>query len=255
MATAALTLNASPPTAKVASQEEIYTEHPVFHIVEEPGGIKYLTECEVPTEEYNDARVADLVKRHPKLSEGVAEHIAALEPFLDVSILAGFSYGVNKAHVFSIEATLLGHEVNREGPAHDEEKTQAIMDFAPLKDATQVRQFTGCTNCVRRYLGPENAAAAKLIGEYMKPKAEFPPEGLGAGKSEGCKAVKVLKLLCKSAVHLSTLDEASAIDGRRPLEQIADACGIAWGATHVQMTPDLMGFKVLAMVGKGFLPF
>ena len=88
----------------------------------------------------------------------------------------------------------------------------------------------------------------------MKPKAEFPPEGLGAGNSEGCKAVKAIKLMCKNAIQLSTLDEASAIDGSRPLEQIADACGIAWGATHVQMTADLTGFKVLAMVGKGFTP-
>ena len=140
------------------------TEHPVFHIVEEPGGIKYLTECEVPTEEYNDARIADLIARHPKLSAGVAEHIAALEPFLDVSILAGFSYGVNKAHVFATEAVLLGHKVNREGSAHDEEKTQAIVDFAPLKDATQVRQFIGCTKWVRRYLAPPYATAAKILG-------------------------------------------------------------------------------------------
>ena len=88
----------------------------------------------------------------------------------------------------------------------------------------------------------------------MKPKAEFPPEGLGAGTSEGCKAVKAIKLMCQRAIQLSTLDEASAIDGSRPLEQIADACGIAWGATHVQMTADLTGFKVLAMVGKGFTP-
>ena len=62
------------------------------HIVEEPGGIRHLTEVEVPTEEYNQARIADLIKRHPNLSQGVAEHLAALEPFLDVSILAGFSY-------------------------------------------------------------------------------------------------------------------------------------------------------------------
>ena len=54
----------------------------------------------------------------------------------------------------------------------------------------------------------------------MKPKAEFPPEGLGSSKSEGCKAVKVIKLLCKHAIQLSTLDEASAIDGSRPLDQI-----------------------------------
>ena len=173
LASAALKLDTSTPPARTTSQKEACTEHPVFHIVEEPGGIKHLTECEVPTEEYNDARIADLVGRHPKLSAGVAEHIAALEPFLDTSILAGFSYGVNKAVVFAIEATLLGHKVNREGSAHDEEKTQAIVEFAPLKDATQVRQFIGCTNWVRRYLAPEYATAAKLLGEYMKPKAEF----------------------------------------------------------------------------------
>ncbi len=50
------------------------------------------------------------------------------------------------------------------------------------------------------------------------------------------------------------MDEASAIDGSRPLEQIADACGIAWGSTNVQMLPDLTGFKVLMMTGKGFTP-
>ena len=90
----------------------------------------------------------------------------------------------------------------------------------------------------------------------MKPGAEFPREGLGAAKppTRGCKAVQCIKLLCKHAIQLSVLDEASAIDGSRPLEQVADACGIAWGSTNVQMTPDLSGFKVLMMVGKGFTP-
>ena len=41
--------------------------HPVFHIVEEPGGIRRLSECEVPTEVYNEARLADLARRHPNL--------------------------------------------------------------------------------------------------------------------------------------------------------------------------------------------
>ena len=60
--------------------------------------------------------------------------------------------------------------------------------------------------------------------------------------------------MCKHAIQLSTIDEASAIDGSRPLEQVADACGIAWGSTNVQMTPDLTGFKVVLMTGKGFTP-
>ena len=125
--------------------------------MEEPGSIKYLTECDVPAEEYNEARMQNLVKRHPKLSPRVPDHYAALESFLDVSIMAGFSYGANKAQIFATEASLLGHHVNREGSSHEEEKTQTIVDFTALKDVTQVRQFTGCTNWVRRYLQPQDA--------------------------------------------------------------------------------------------------
>ena len=119
-----------------------------------------------------------------------------------------------------------------------------IDEFAPLKDAQQVRQFVGSTNWVRRYLYPCYAAAAKILGEYMKPGADFSVP-LGSGDTPGCKAVKVIKLLCKNAIHLSVMDEASAIDGSRPLEQVADACGYAWGSTNVQMTADLTAFRVL----------
>ena len=169
--------------------------HPVFHIVEEPGGIRHLTECEVPTEYYNEARLKDLASRHPKCQSSVLEHLGNLEPFLDVSTCAGFSYGVSKAFLVVMEGSLLGHSVGREGSRHDDEKTEAIEKFAPLKDVSQVRQFIGSTNWVRRYLCPAYAAAAKVLGEYMKPKAEFPLCGLGAGDTKGCKAVKCIKLM------------------------------------------------------------
>ena len=104
-----------------------------------------------------------------------------------------------------IEGSLLGHHVSREGSSHQEEKTDAIRKFSPLHDVSQVRQFVGSTNWVRRYLLPCYATAVKILGEYMKPGAVFPPCGLGAGDTEGCKAVKVIKLLCVHAIHLSTL--------------------------------------------------
>ena len=37
-------------------------DNPMAHIVEEPGGIRYLTECEVPTEKYNEARSKHLAR-------------------------------------------------------------------------------------------------------------------------------------------------------------------------------------------------
>ena len=76
----------------------------------------------------------------------------------------------------------------------------------------------------------EYAQAAKILGEYQKPGAEFPTEGLGYGATEGCKAVRAIKIMAKHYIELAVLDEAAAVDGSRPLEQVADSSGIAWGA-------------------------
>ena len=44
-------------------------KNPVFHIVEEPGGIRYMADCEVPTQAYYDALAEDMKKRHPNTSQ------------------------------------------------------------------------------------------------------------------------------------------------------------------------------------------
>ena len=231
-------------------------EHEVYHIVEDPGGISHLVDCEVPTEGYYLKLAEDMSKRHPNASRFVLEHLAELEPFLDVSILSGFSYGINKAFVMMSDGSLLGHRVNRNGATVEPERTAAIAGFAPLKDVTQLRQFLGCTNWVRHYLAVTYPAVVKTLGEYMKPGAKFPETGLGAegGTSDGDQAVRAIKAMAKHSIDTAVLDEAGAIDGSRPLEQIADACGYAWGSTNVQMTADLSHFKVLLMAGKGFTP-
>ena len=61
--------------------------HPVHHIVEEPGGIEHLIDCECPTEEYYSFLEVDMKQRHPKANVSVLEHLASLEVFLDTSIL------------------------------------------------------------------------------------------------------------------------------------------------------------------------
>ena len=53
---------------------------------------------------------------------------------------------------------------------------------------------------------------------------------------------------------LNVFDEAAAVSGRCPLEQIADASGIAVGGTVVQMSRDLSRFKVLLTHSKGLTP-
>ena len=237
-------------------------EHPVYHIVEEPGAIDRMADCEVPTEEYYDELKKDMSCRHPKASKFMLEHLSCLETFLDTSIVAGFSFGINKAQIAVTEGNLLGHRVKRSGISHDPEKTQAIRDFAPLKDPTHVRQFLGSTNWIRLFMPAPYAAAVKILGEWSKPGADFggtPPKGIGhpngatgKGPSRGDKVVLAIKLMAQNCIERAVMDEAGAIDGSRPLVQIADACGYAWGGTIVQMTADLSRFKVLMMVSKGF---
>eukprot|EP00975_Prorocentrum_lima_P051336 10752494-Prorocentrum_lima.AAC.1 len=65
----------------------------------------------------------------------------------------------------------------------------------------------------------EYGHAIKVLGEYMKPGAVFPPEGLGVGNTPGDLAVKAIKLMARDMIKLAVMDEAAAIDGSRPLEQ------------------------------------
>jgi hypothetical protein len=170
----------------------------------------------------------------------------SLEAFLDKSIVSGFSFGCGKAQEVVVpEGKLLGHHISRQGAKPDEERIQAVLDFACLRELKHVQQFLGCTNWLRMYLDPSYAHAAKVIGEYQKKDAKFPPNGIGASGTEACKAFRVIKLMACKYILIQTLDIAAAIDGSRPLEQIADASGIAWGASHVQMNPDLTTLKNL----------
>ena len=47
-----------------------------------------------------------------------------------------------------------------------------------------------------------------------------------------------IKAMAQQAIEAGCLDEAAAIDGSRPLEQVADASGIGWGGTVLQMNED-----------------
>eukprot|EP00969_Alexandrium_andersonii_P104458 4608989-Alexandrium_andersonii.AAC.1 len=55
-------------------------------------------------------------------------------------------------------------------------------------------------------------------------------------------------------IKLAVMDEAAAIGGSRPLGQVADSSGIAWGRTCLQMSKNLSKFNVLLTVCKGLTP-
>eukprot|EP00435_Cladocopium_sp_Y103_P052926 s165_g16.t2 len=88
----------------------------------------------------------------------------------------------------------------------------------------------------------------------MKGAIPFPEAGLGEGDTLGDKATRAIKLMTQRAIELAVLDEAGAISGERPLEQIADSSGYAIGGSALQMQADMGSFKVLAVHSKGLTP-
>ena len=226
--------------------------NPSYHIVES-WDIEKMME-EPPTDYYYDRLLEDLRKRHPQADSHLIDHLVSLEAFLDKSILFGFSFGINKAEVAVAEGKLLGHKIGRSGSSPDEERCQPVVDFPPLREKLHIQQFLGCANWLRGYLPAEYGHAAKVLGQWQKPGAEFPEGGLGAGATAGCKAFKAIKQMMRRHICLASFDEAAAADGSCPLEQIVDASGIAVGGSVLQMTRDLSRVKVLMTHSKSLTP-
>ena len=122
------------------------------------------------------------------------------------------------------------------------------------KEKLHIQQFLGCANWLRGYLPAEYGHAAKVLGQWQKPGAAFPEGGLGSAASEGCKAFRAIKKMMQQHICLAAFDEAAAADGSCPLEQIADASGIAVGGSVVQMSRDLSRLKVLMTHSKSLTP-
>lgn len=209
---------------------------------------------ETPTDLYYQCLRRSLENRFSQADKHLLDHLVSLEAFLDKSIIFGFSYGVAKAELIKTGGKLLGHVVGRDGSSPDPERTQAVRDFAPLREKLHVQQFLGCANWLRAYLPAEFGCCAKALSGYQKPGAVFPPEGLGYGNTAGCNAVRKIKDMLANTINLAVFDEASAISGACPLEQVADASGFAVGGTVLQMTRDLSRMKVLLTHSKSLTP-
>ncbi len=132
--------------APVKDDTPSVSSSPVYHIVEQPGSIERMVEVEIPPEAYYEALRADMGERHSKVPWHVLDNMESLDAFLDVSIMAEFSYGAEKAKIMVAQGNLLGRVASREGVAADEERARAVRDFAPLRTKVHVQQFAGSTN-------------------------------------------------------------------------------------------------------------
>ena len=86
----------------------------IYHIVETAGALDLLAE-EGPTDEYYNRLRQYMGKKFPGASGHLLDHLEALESFLDRSIAAGMTFGIDKACVAVVEGNLLGHNIGRNG--------------------------------------------------------------------------------------------------------------------------------------------
>ena len=226
--------------------------NPCLHIIESVD-MERMGE-ETPTDYYYEVLRKELGRKYPGADPFLLDHLVSLEGFLDKSIIFGFSFGIAKAELCVTKGKLLGHIIGRDGSSPDPERCQAVVDFPPLKEKLHIQQFLGCSNWLRSYLPAEYGHVAKVLGAYQKPGSTFPEGGLGSGSSEGCKAVRTIKRMICDHISLAVFDESSAADGSCPLEQIADASGIAVGGTVLQMSRDLSRMKILMTHSKSLTP-
>jgi len=211
-------------------------------------------EVEIPTEEYYVALRKAMGESHPKACSFLLDHCLELEALYDVCIVSGFSMGIPKAILAATSGPMLGDNVGRHGRTPNGERVQGVWEFAPVKNLKQMQQFLGCCNWLRTYMVPLYSQLIKILSPFLKEETVYPAEGLGPGSSAPDKAIRGLKLLAKYFIEMGCLDEIAAISGTRPLEQIADSSGIAWGGMCIQMTPDMDGFTMLCAAGKSLTP-
>ena len=208
---------------------------------------------ETPSDYHYDCLRWGLGGRYSKADPHLLDHLVSLEDFLDKSIVFGFSFGIAKAGICVEKGKLLGHLIGRH-VVRQIRRCQAVVDFPPLKEKVHIQQFLGCGNWLRAYLPAAFGHVAKILGAYQKPGAEFPEGGIGSANTEGCKAFRAIKKMICERIALAVFDEASAADGSCPLEQIADASGIAVGGTVLQMSRDMSSMQVLMTHSKSLTP-
>ncbi len=78
------------------------------------------------------------------------------------------------------------------------------------------------------YMMATHGTLCNFSGAVLAPWRRVPsPQGIGAGGEVGDRVFKDVEIMARHYIHFAVMDEAAAMDGTRPLEQLADRRGIA----------------------------
>ena len=125
----------------------------VAHVWQDWDTLLDISELEVPPATYYAALGASLKERYPSASKTVTEHLEALEAFLDVCIVSGYSLGAAKSLGCLMQPSLesLGEVCGRDGAQACEHHDPIIKEWGDIPDVSALRRFLGTSNWVRQH--------------------------------------------------------------------------------------------------------
>ena len=128
---------------------------------------------------------------------------------------------LSKCEFFRDQVEFLGHQIGANGLSVSQDKIDAVRDWPPCKNETEVRSFLGFANFYRRFVKNYSLIALPL-SELTKNEVKF-----AWGDAQQKAFVELKKALCSAPVLLIP-------DPALPYTLNCDACNYAVGATLQQ---------------------
>ena len=133
----------------------------------------------MPPATYYAALGASLKERYPEASEAVREHLEALEAFLDVCIVSGYSLGAAKSLDRLMQPSLeaLGEVCGRDGAQACEHHVKIIKEWGDIPNVSALRRFLGTFDWARGHFAKEVQAVLPNLNAALNKDAVFPLSG------------------------------------------------------------------------------
>jgi hypothetical protein len=180
-------------------------------------------------------------------STDVETHKQHLEAVLNRLKQEGLFVKRSKCNLFQTRVKFLGHVLTGEGVQPQHNKTEAVQNWPPLKNQSQVRQFLGLTGYYRSFI-PDYAEIAKPLFDLTKKDIDKDWESMSPEATAAFEALKAA--LCSSPVLILPDQEAALHDS--PYFVVPDVSQVAVGA--VLMQDQGKGLQPISYESKALTP-
>jgi hypothetical protein len=172
-----------------------------------------------PETTYNNEEIVPGVRRY------MLEHLINIDKVLVNLELAGCTASALKTKFCQPTAEIVGYVCGTYGRMPTRARITKILEWGPCKDLTDVRSFTGLTNCCRTWI-KAYAEKAQPLTKLLRKKTPW------SWDTEQDEAMEALKQEVAHASPTKTLDHGP---GHGEIVLAVDASGKGWGAELSQI--------------------